>query len=85
MNIEEQMRQLQHFGIRIDTYGLNSGLDGKRQKGQGIKDCKFCNQKTPYDKMENWKYGATICLVCGKDNNPQSKTYGEKHPNYGDK
>lgn len=79
------MRQLQHFGIGIDKYGLNSSLDGKRQRGQGFKECKFCNQKTPYDRMENSPYSPTICLVCGKDNNPKSRTYTEKHPNYGDK
>jgi hypothetical protein len=79
------MKQLRAFGIGIDRYGLNKGLDGKKQGLQGFKECKFCNQKTPYDKIENSIFSPTICLVCGKDNNPKSRTYEQKHSEYGDK
>jgi len=49
----------------------------KNYKSQGVKNCPLCKQRNPYDRIDNSEYSATICLRCGKDNNPKSKTYGQ--------
>ncbi len=46
-------------------------------KTQGVKKCVFCDQRTPYDRRENSEKSATFCLVCDKDNNKSSKTFGK--------
>ena len=33
-------------------------------KRQGVKFCKKCNQRTPYDRMENREDSPIKCLVC---------------------
>jgi len=47
-------------------------------KVQGVKVCGFCKERTPYDRIENSEESPTICLVCERDNNPKSKTFGKK-------
>ena len=32
----------------------------------GVRNCKNCKRRAPYDRMENDKYSKIYCLVCEK-------------------